>query len=259
MTAVTNSPLDYIVQESQKNIQQTVRNSLAAGHAQLAYQPIVTADHNNFVAFYEGLIRLRDEGGRIIPAGQFMSDVEETAMGRDIDCASLRLGLNVLRAHPKLRLSINMSARSLADGKWRRTLMEGLRGQTKCGERLILEISETSAMQLHEVLIRFMEEMQPYGVNFALDDFGAGLIAFQRLKDFYFDMVKIDRCFVRNIHDSPDNQVMTEALVNVAHQFEMFAIAEGVESQQEAAVLTALGVDCLQGYLYGVPKLKLTL
>ena len=257
MNAVTNSPLDYIVQESNRNIHQTVRNSLAAGHAQLAYQPIVTADKSKRIAFYEGLIRLRDDGGRIIPAGQFMADVEETAMGREIDCASLRLGLGILRGNPNLRLSVNMSARSLGDGKWRNILKEGLQQNQNTGPRLILEISETSAMQLHEVLIRFMEEMQPFGVNFALDDFGAGLIAFQRLKDFYFDMVKIDRCFVRNIHDSPDNQVMAEALINVAHQFEMFAIAEGVESQQEAAVLTQLGVDCLQGYLFGVPKLKL--
>jgi EAL domain-containing protein (putative c-di-GMP-specific phosphodiesterase class I) len=198
---------------------------------------------------------VRDDNGRIIPAYQFMSDIEETELGREIDCASLSLGLDTLRRHPHMRVSINMSARSMADGKWRRILDQGLHRNPKLAERLILEISENSAMLLHEVLIRFMAEMQPLGVSFALDDFGAGMTAFSHLKDFFFDLVKIDKCFIRNIHQAPDNQVMAEALINVAQQFEMFAVAEGVETAEEAALLQRLGVDCLQGYHFGVPKL----
>jgi len=102
-----------------------------------------------------------------------------------------------------------------------------------------------------------MNEMQPYGIAFALDDFGAGMTAFRYLKDFYFDLVKVDSHFIRNIHMDPDNQVLTEALVTVAHQFEMFAVAEGVESQEEADFLQSIGVDCLQGYHLGVPKFKI--
>jgi len=112
-------------------------------------------------------------------------------------------------------------------------------------------------MLLHEVVIRFMEEMQPCGMAFGLDHFGAGMTAFRHLKDFYFDLVKIDRCFVRNINSDPDNQVLTEALITVAHQFEMFAVAEGVESAAEAAFLQSLGIDCLQGFHIGVPKFSI--
>ena len=109
-------------------------------------------------------------------------------------------------------------------------------------------------MQLPEVVIRFMQEMQPYGLAFALDDFGAGLTAFRHLKDFFFDLVKVDSHFTRNIHQDPDNQVLAEALITVAQQFEMFAVAEGVESQAEADFLISIGVDCVQGYHFGVPK-----
>jgi len=130
----------------------------------------------------------------------------------------------------------------------------GLAEKTAIGNRLIFEISETSAMLLHEIVIRFMAEMQPRGIAFALDGFGAGLTAFRHLKDFFFDLVKIDKGFVHGIADDPDNQVLTEALITVAQQFEMLVIADGVETQQEAAILSKMGAECLQGYLYGVPK-----
>jgi EAL domain-containing protein (putative c-di-GMP-specific phosphodiesterase class I) len=112
-------------------------------------------------------------------------------------------------------------------------------------------------MMLHENVIRFMAEMQPKGVGFALDGFGAGMTAFRYLKEFFFDLVKIDKSFIRGIQSDPDNQVLAEALITVAHQFEMFAIADGVETEEEAAFLRQIGADCLQGYLFGVPKFDL--
>lgn len=249
-------PLQAAMASRDRDVPSMVRTALAAGRTQLAFQPVVRPKATGNAAFYEGLIRILDESGRILPARQFMSDVEETDLGREIDCASIKLGLEKLRANPGLRLAINMSARSIADGRWRETLMGGLRGDD-LGNRLILEISEQSAMMLPEVVIRFMAEMQPKGVAFALDDFGAGLTAFRYLKDFFFDLAKLDKHFVRDIDTSPDNQVLSEALITVAHQFEMFVVAEGVETDREAAILTDLGVDCLQGYLFGVPKATL--
>lgn len=248
------SPFEWALRARDADLPRLVREALARDRAQLAFQPVVTADIPPRVAFHEGFIRLLDGAGAVLPAGAFFEQVEETDLGRELDCAALRLGLQMLRRHPSLRLAINMSARSIGDGAWRRILDAGV-GQV--GDRLILEISEGSAMTLPEVVQRFMAEMQPKGVSFALDDFGAGLIAFRHLKDFFFDCVKIDRLFVTGIDASPDNQVLAEALVTVAHQFEMFAVAEGVETEGEAAHLRALGIDCLQGYLFGRPKATL--
>lgn len=249
-------PFQAAVASRDSDVPSMVRSALAAGRTQLAFQPVMRADAPGRPAFYEGLIRILDESGRILPARQFMGDVEETAMGRDIDCASLKAGFQKLAENPGLRLAINMSARSIADGRWRQVLRDGLT-KGDLGERLILEISEQSAMMLPEIVIRFMSEMQPRGVAFALDDFGAGLTAFRYLKDFFFDLAKLDKHFVRGIDACPDNQVLAEALITVAHQFEMFVVAEGVETEAEAAVLTQLQADCLQGYLYGVPKATL--
>lgn len=250
-------PLHYAMASRDADVMSLVRDALAAGRARLAFHPIVTADVHQRTVFYEGLVRLMDDAGRIIPAAHFMPLIEETGMGRQIDCATLDLALKFLRSNPSVRLSVNLSARSIGDGEWRRILDHGLQTHSGLGDRLIFEISETSAMLLHENVIRFMAEMQPKGVAFALDGFGAGMTAFRYLKDFFFDLVKIDKSFIRDIQNDSDNQVLAEALITVAHQFEMFAIADGVETEEEAAFLRQIGVDCLQGYLFGVPKFAL--
>ncbi|MGZ9812085.1 EAL domain-containing protein [Pseudoroseicyclus sp. H15] len=242
------------MQARDRDMPQMVREALATGRAQLAFQPIVAAGSTGKVAFYEAFIRLLDEGGRILPAAKFVPHVEETALGRDIDVLALKLGMMKLAQHPNLRLAVNMSARSIADGAWREELSRGLARLDGLGNRLILEISEDSAMLLPEVVTRFMAEMQPKGVHFALDDFGAGHISFAHLKDFLFDLAKIDQSYVSGIQDSPDSQVIAEALITVAHQFEMYVVAEGVETAAEAEHMIRLGVDCLQGWHYGVPK-----
>ncbi len=250
-------PLLYAMASRDADVMTMVSAALDAGRAQLAYHPVVTAGGEHTIAFHEGLVRLKDEEGRVIPAAHFMPAVEETGLGRQIDCVMLRLALQKLREVPELRLSVNVSARSIGDGEWRRILDHGLQDRDATCDRLLFEISETSAMLLHENVIRFMHEMQPRGVGFALDGFGAGFTAFRYLKDFYFDLVKIDKSFVRGIDHDADNQVLAEALITVAHQFEMFAVADGVETAAEAAFLTSIGVDCLQGYHFGVPSLDL--
>jgi len=255
---VPRDPLEYAVSVRDKDVLSMVRSALQANTCQLALQPVCASQPGFPVAFHECLIRVMDETGRIIPAAQFMGQIEDTSLGRDIDVASLRLAFELLSRHTDLRLSVNVSARSLGDAAWRRVLEAELESGAMNADRLILEISEDSAMQLPEVVIRFMEEMQPFGLSFALDDFGAGLTAFRYLKDFFFDLVKVDSHFTRNIDQDPDNQVLAEALITVAHQFEMFAVAEGVESQKEADFLISIGADCVQGYHFGVPKFSVS-
>jgi len=166
------------------------------------------------------------------------------------------MGLKALARHAGLRLSVNMSARSIGYPRWMRVLRHGLALGPTVGERLILEITENSAMLVPEIVIAFMDDLQAKGVAFALDDFGAGYTAFRYLKEFFFDIVKIDGQFIRGIHTDPDNQVLTRALVSIGQQFEMLTIAESVECVEDAQFLQQIGVNCLQGYLFGAPTLK---
>lgn len=252
-----NSPLSVAVQKRDRNVMELVRSAVNQKRVMLAYQPVVQAKHQKKIAFYEGLIRVMDDTGRIIPARQFITQIEEMDLGRLIDCRALELGLAALSDEPRLRLSINMSARSIGYREWMDILNEGLRRSPTIGERLILEITETSAMLVPELVCSFMDDLQSRGISFALDDFGAGFTSLQHFKDFYFDILKIDGQFVRNICQDPDNQVLVRALAGIGQQFDMFTIAEGVETAQDAAFLTSIGIDCLQGYHFAAPSIRM--
>jgi EAL domain-containing protein (putative c-di-GMP-specific phosphodiesterase class I) len=250
------SPLAYAAEESRRNAIMLVEQALKEQRCLLAFQPVVQARMARRPAFYEGLIRIMDHTGRVIPAGDFMDAVESQVLGRQIDCMALKLGLDTLAREPGLRLSINMSARSIGYPDWLATLERGLRVDPRIAERLILEITESSAMAVPELVVHFMQDMQERGICFALDDFGSGYTSFRYLKDFYFDIVKIDGDFIRGLADNPDNQVMTQALVSIARHFDMFTVAECVENVEDARKAVELGVDCLQGYLFGAPDIS---
>ena len=250
------NPLEVAVAERDRRTLDMVRAALKRGDGILAYQPIVAAADPEKVAFYEGLIRVRDETGRIIPAKEFIDVTETNEIGRMIDCLSLRLGLKALAASPNIRLSINMSARSIGYPDWYEVLEEGLAKDPTVAERLILEISESSAMVMPDIVSVFMDDLQMRGVCFALDAFGAGFTAFRFLREFYFDAIKIDGQFIEGIANNPNNQCLVRALISIGEHFEMFTVAEKVSASEDAAFLIEAGVDCLQGYHFGVPTVR---
>lgn len=249
-------PLSYAISARDESIIRMVDEAVRHKQVMLAFQPVVPAVRTGTVAFYEGLIRILDATGRIIPAKDFIEAIETTETGRIVDCLALEKGLRALSRHSALRLSVNMSARSIGYARWMRVLKRGLDAHPTVGERLILEITESSAMMLPELVTGLMDDLAPRGVSFALDDFGAGFTSFRYLKDFYFDILKIDGQFIRGIAQDADNQVLTTALATVARQFDMFTVAESVESAEDSAYLAALGIDCLQGYFYGAPSVR---
>ena len=250
------SPLGAAASMAERQTLAMVADALRTKRLRLAYQPVVLSQDPTRVAFHEGLIRVLDPAGRVIPARDFLGVVEDQELGRLIDCAALEMGLATLNRHPDIRVSINMSARSIGFPRWMKVLRRGLSHRPTLGERLILEITESSSMAIPELVVAFMDELQKDGISFALDDFGAGFTAFRYFKDFFFDMVKIDGQFIRGIHKDADNQVLTQALMLVARQFDMMTVAEQVEDVADAEYLRAMGIDCLQGYLFGAPTVK---
>lgn len=254
--SAARSPLDVAIAARDGAVLELVRDAVNCRRALLAYQPVVQAARPDRVAFHEGLIRILDPKGRLIPAREFISEVESDETGRRIDRLALELGLKALRRNPGLRLAINLSARSIGYPAWNAVLKRGLIADPGIGERLILEINESSAMLTPEIVAAFMRSLQRQGVSFALDGFGAGLTSFRHLRAFYFDIVKIDGAFIRGVHADVDNQVLTGALLSVARQFDMFTVAESVETGADARWLREAGVDCLQGHHFGPPVIR---
>ncbi|SHF28929.1 EAL domain, c-di-GMP-specific phosphodiesterase class I (or its enzymatically inactive variant) [Ruegeria intermedia] len=251
-----DSPLNSAVSARDGSAVQMATEAVKHRQCRLAYQPVMQARPPHGVAFYEGFIRVLDETGRVIPAREFMPQVENTPLGRDLDCVALEKGLRAMARNPDIRLAINMSARSIGYARWSRVLERFLKRDPTIGERLILEISEDSAMQVPELVIDFMDRLQDKGVAFTLDDFGASNFSFRHFREFFFDAAKIDGQFVRGISTNPDNQALVRALIAVAREFEILVIAESVETREDAEFLVASGVDCLQGFLFGAPSVK---
>lgn len=251
-----DNPLAYAVSARDHSVIRMVEEAVRHKQVMLAYQAVVPAGRQDRPAFYEGLVRVLDETGRIIPAREFIDAIETMEAGRIIDCIALEKGLRTLRDYPGIRLSINMSARSIGYPRWMRTLKRGLAQDPTAAERLILEITESSAMLVPELVVNFMTGLQRKGISFAIDDFGAGFTSFRYLKEFYFDILKIDGQFIRGIADDPDNQVLTRALIAIAEQFDMVTVAESVERPNDAIYLQNIGLHCLQGYYFGAPTVQ---
>lgn len=256
MTREDASPVAAAMAEQDRRAIAMVRDALDRGRLRLAFQPVVNGRDPGRIAFHEGLIRVLDETGRAIPARDFIDAVETMELGRLIDCAALEIGIGTLAQRADLRLSINMSARSIGYPRWMRILRRGLSAHPTVGERLILEITESSAMLVPEIVIAFMDDLQAAGVSFALDDFGAGFTSFRYLRDFYFDILKVDGQFIRGIARDPDNQALTRALLSVGRHFDMVTVAESVERPEDAEWLQAEGIGAMQGWLFGAPTVR---
>jgi EAL domain-containing protein (putative c-di-GMP-specific phosphodiesterase class I) len=250
------NPLDYAVAQRDKSTLTMVRDAVDHKQTLMAYQPVIRDVSSNSVAFHEGLIRVLDPTGRVIPAREFMSVVETTQLGREIDVLSLRAGMMALQQNPNLRISINMSARSIGFKAWTSMMNRWLSRDATLGERLILEISEQSAMLMPELVADFINNMQDQGVCFALDNFGSGYTAIRYFKDLYFDILKIDGQFTRGISKNAENRALITVMVSIAENFDMVTVAEQVENKEDSAMLRELGIDCQQGYLFGGPTTR---
>lgn len=252
----TSSPLSQAISAQDRDTMATVRLAIERKWVKMAYQMVVSAGSPEQPAFCESLLRVLDHKGRIIPARDFLPIVEEDKMGRELDVTALEIGLDMLRQHPGLRLSINLSARSIGYSPWKSTLMKVLNQDRTIAERLVLEISEEATYTLPELVQVFMEEMQMLGISFALDHFGKGFTSLRHLRDLYFDIIKIDKTYTHNLANNPDNQAMIKAIVSMAHSLETYVVAQNVETREDAEMLINLGVDGMQGYFFDAPTLE---
>lgn len=239
--------------EARARLRYKVALALAHGRMLFHFQPVVRASNPGFPAFFEMLARLKLPDGRLLPAGAFMPAVEAGELGRAIDRVALDAGLRALAAHPRLRVSVNVSPLSMGDEGWLAILAAAAQGGSGICGRLILEITETAALRDAEQTADFIDHVCRTGCALALDDFGAGATGFRHFRDFRFDFAKIDGSFCRGVHAQRDAQVLVESLAGIARHFEMMTVAEHVEDPADAAWLRDHGIDCFQGWLYGRP------
>lgn len=249
-----DSPAERQQHRHAVTIAEEVQAALRNNRLVLAVQPIVRAT-NHAVDHYECLLRLKRVDGSIMSAAAFIPHVERTSLMRSIDRHALELAVEELKAHPRVRLAINISGLTANDRGWFRALSSFMRGHPGIAERLTVEITETIALQDIDETARFVRAVRDLGCHIALDDFGAGYTSFRYLKTLAINCVKIDGSFVRGITENIDNQLFIRTLLGLAEGFGLSTVAECVETAEEAALLTARGVQMLQGYHFGAPML----
>lgn len=232
-----------------------VREALRERRLCLAYQPVVQAG-GEAVRFHECLLRRRDPGGQVTAAGAFIAQVEPLGLMGHIDRHVLELALAQLDAHPGISLALNISGLTASDPAWFAALSPRLAGRPDLGERLIVEITETASLHDLDEAAAFVRKLQRLGVRVAIDDFGAGCTSVRHLTALAADLVKIDAAFSAGIRNHPRKQVFVRRLIDLARRLGMTTVAEGVESEADAAFLGEAGFDLLQGFHFGAPTLE---
>lgn len=247
--------LDRISDTDTLSVARRALNAIRSGDIHIALQPVVSSDGSGQVLFREALLRLRSGDGGEIPAGRFMPALDKLGMTEEADIAAMRLAFDELMRDPALRISVNLSGASIRRNGWPQAFEELAASAPDAAERLIVEVTEEAALSNASETAGLFTLIRARGAALAIDDFGAGRTSFSHLRDFRFDMVKIDGDYIRGIDQKPDNRMLVSALVAIARQFDMMVIAEHVETAIEARALRALKVDGFQGFLFGRPAL----
>ncbi len=249
-------PCSAAEETRQRNISiaDEVISALEQNRMLLALQPIVET-RTRKPSFYECLLRMQRPDGTIVSAGEFIPLAEQLGLSRFIDHRVLELAVEFAKAHPTIRLSINVSGYTSSDHEWLVALHRLTGGRRQITERLTIEITETAAIHDLDVSIAFVDTLKELGCRVAIDDFGAGYTSFKNLKTLNVDMVKIDGSFIQNLAAEPDNQVFIKTLVEIAETFNLETVAEWVGDEETAQMMARAGITHQQGFHFGQPML----
>jgi diguanylate cyclase (GGDEF)-like protein len=240
-----------------ENIRQTdqIVTALNERRILLAYEPVVDAQTHR-TDFYECLMRVQRADGGMIPAQSVIPAAERLGLINLIDHRVLELVIDQLSAAPDLRASVNVSPASTADPEWWVRLVSLLRTQRDVAERLIIEITEMSAIHNIDDTRGFVTRLKDLGCRIAIDDFGAGYTSFRNLRKLGVDIIKIDGEFVQNLSRSTDDRAFVHTMIDLGHRLGLKVVAEWVQDEASANMLAAWGCDYLQGELSGRATLR---
>jgi diguanylate cyclase (GGDEF)-like protein len=219
----------------------------------LAFQPICDARTGD-VVMHEALLRMADSTGAMITASHLVPIAEQLGLVRLIDRAVLQLALHTLETYPDSKLSVNISATTANDPRWNAQLLEMIAAVPELACRLVIEVTETTALGDIDALREFMLGVRATGCGIALDDFGAGYTSYRNIKELPLSHIKLDGTYCQSLASSDSNRMFVESLVRIANAFNLKIVAEWVETQSDAQILRDLGVNFLQGHYWGEPS-----
>jgi EAL domain-containing protein (putative c-di-GMP-specific phosphodiesterase class I)/GAF domain-containing protein len=232
--------------EEDDRIQSTesrIRAALRPGSPAIVFQPIVDVRSGTVIGA-EALARFPDASG----PERWFADAASVGLGLDLELAAITAALGQLDRIPdKVYLSVNASPNAIQSPRLV-SLLEGVDAS-----RIVVEITEHAHVDDYDALANAVATLRGLGARFAIDDAGAGYSSLRHVVRIRPDVIKLDTSLTRDIDRDPARRALARSLLLFADEIGAALVAEGVETPTELDALTALGVECVQGYLTGRP------
>lgn len=228
--------------------------ALERGELFMHYQPQCSL-LNGAIIGAEALIRWRHPSRGVVAPGEFIRVAEESGLVLPIGawtiqhvCAQVRAWRDAGLTIPTV--SVNLSARQFQQADLVDTVRQALAEHGIPGRALELEITESAMMRDVDAAVDVLQQLKTLEVRIALDDFGTGYSALNYLKRLPIDHLKIDQSFVRDIASAPDDAIICNAIIGLAHNLQVSVVAEGVETEEQMMFLKRRQCDAMQGFLF---------
>ena len=237
------------------DVETRLRDALVDDRFVPYYQPVVDLSTGQLTG-YEALVRYRREDGSIAPPARFMAIAELSPIVCDIDMVMLRRSLAAMREMPDaLSIAVNLSTITLTRAGYPQLIERLIRESEISPSRLHLEVTETALLGDSAQVVEVMEQIAGLGVRWYVDDFGTGYSSISHLRDLPISGLKLDVSFSAGIRRGDTKSLrLAQALAGLARGLALDTVAEGIETEDEAALLLTQGWRHGQGWLYGRPE-----
>ena len=216
------------------------------------YQPIVHAKTLK-IEKYEALVRIIEKDGTIIPPIQFLEISKKVRLYHHITKMMLDKVIEEMAHHSHLKCSVNLSIEDINDPMINAYIVNKIK-DCSYSHRIIFEILESEGIENYEIISDFITQVKEYGVEIAIDDFGAGYSNFIYITKLDIDYIKIDGSIIRNIDTDTTSQIITKTIIDFSSQLNIKTVAEFVHNESVNNYLKNLSLSHLQGYFYGEPS-----
>lgn len=238
-------------------LESDLRQALEKGEFELHYQPKVDLGTGR-INGCEALLRWRHPQRGMVSPGDFIPLAEETGVIVPIGTWVLEEACRQLIAWgnaglPPVPIAVNLSARQFRQGHLATKVKDILHQSGADPALLELELTESMIMDDPQETVTSLYELRKIGVSLSLDDFGTGYSSLNYLRRFPVDSLKIDRSFIRDVATDPSGASVVTSIIDIAHNLNLTAIAEGVETREQLKFLINCGCDSMQGYLFSKP------
>ena len=236
-----------------------LRKAIELKQLVLFYQPQISLLDGRVVG-YEALVRWQHPVRGLVPPSEFIPVAEETGLIIPLGhmvlreaCAQMAHWHASFASDPPLSISVNVSARQLTGTNLVADVKNALAEFGLPAASLRLELTESSVMANTDVAVEVLQQLRDIGVGLEIDDFGTGYSSLSYLKRLPFDTVKIDRSFIKDLRMNGEAADIVRTILDLATSMKMSVVAEGVETDEQLAVLSRMGCGYGQGYFFARP------